>query len=698
MSSEIDELRNEIKIEAVARDGTFEIEAFATVFAQRLEEAETVSDLNVEPLRCNGPRGKRLELLGYAECALEQSLIILAGRYFGNDDTLTKTDAIDAFGRATGFIQAAVDGWLTTNLEISSREWEYADYFAKQINGGNISKIRMILITDGLMSDRIRTIESSAIAGLKTTYEVWDQRRIIDAKMPARGSEDIDVDFTKWAPDGLPCLVAPGDDGAPRTYLSVIPAQVLAEIFEEYGSLLLESNIRTFLSTRGQVNRGIQNTLAQEPERFLAYNNGLTTTATQVELGTSPNGPTIRKLERWQIVNGGQTTASIAYFLRNNKSKNVDGVSIQMKLVTVSELDAATVVQAVAKYANSQNKVSVADLFSTHEFHIRMEQTSRRLKAPAKEGQQFQTCWFYERARGQWENDRAAKGSASEQKKFELLFPKMQRITKTDWAKYSYCWDQRPDLVSKGAQSVFAEFGPKVDAQWNKSDGKGSDAYGDGYFCSTVGKAIIYETLRTEILKQDWYKETPGYLANIVAYAISRFAFQIDSQFGGAKYDFELVWQRQAISGATLEALIGIAHVAQQYLTDPKRPQANVTQWAKQQACWENFKKVEIRLGTAIESDLASAEKARVQTADDRKQRSMDTGIETIQRILAVKPQVWQTVHHASAKVSISPTEHDLVNLFGLRPGKVPSDRQATILLRLLNRMADNGVLGRGSY
>ncbi|VXC35952.1 AIPR family protein [Arthrobacter sp. 8AJ] len=697
MSIEADDLRNEIKVEAVAGDGAFEIEAFAAVFARRLEDAEAVADLNVEPLRCNGPRRKRLELLGYAENSIEQSLVILAGRYFGRDATLTMTDAQDAIGRATGFIEAAVNGWLTTHLEMSSREWEYADYFSKQIAGDKITRIRVILITDGLMSGRIRTIESGTVAGLKTTYEIWDQRRILDASLPERGSEDIRVDFTKWLSDGLPCLAAPSSDETTRTYLAVIPARVLADVFDEYGSLLLESNVRTFLSARGQVNRGIQSTLSQEPARFLAYNNGLTTTATEVVLGRSPEGMTIHSLDRWQIVNGGQTTASIAHFLRNNKGDAViDEVSVQMKLVTVSESDSATVVQAVAKYANSQNRISAADLFSTHEFHVRMEQISRRLKAPAKEGEQYQTAWFYERARGQWENDRNARGSAGEQAKFELEYPKSQRITKTDWAKYDYCWNQHPDLVSKGAQSVFADYATKVDAQWTKDDGKGADAYGDGYFRAGIGKAIMYETLRSQVLKQDWYKTAPGYLANIVAYAISRFALEVGVRFGRAHFDFNQVWQRQIISDVTLKALIEIGYAAQQHLTDPNRPQANVTQWAKQQACWEGFKKVSVRLEGGLSNDLVTADEARGQAADDRKQRAIDTGFEAVKRVLAVKPHLWETVYRA--QVPMSPTEKDLVQMFGLRQGKVPSDRQGAVLLRLLERMAETGIIGPDNY
>lgn len=698
MNSEVDSLRNEVKVAAVAGEGAFEVEAFAEVFARRLEDAEAVANLNIEPLRCNGPRGKRLELLGYAENPIEQSLVILAGCYFGSDETLTMTGANDAIGRATGFIEAAVSGWLTKNLEMSSREWEYAEYFSKQIAGGKVAKIRLILITDGMMSDRIRTIESDVVVGLKTTYEVWDQRRIIDAALPDRGSEDIHVDFTKWLPKGLPCLLANGGDETTRTYLAVIPARVLSDLFEEYGSLLLESNVRTFLSARGQVNRGIQSTLLHEPERFLAYNNGLTTTATEVELGGSAQGSTILSLQRWQIVNGGQTTASIAHFLRSDKSRNVEGVSIQMKLVTVSDSDSASVVQAVAKYANSQNRVSPADLFSTHEFHIRLEQISRRIKAPAREGEQYQTGWYYERARGQWENDRVARGSVGEQTKFELEFPKSQRITKTDWAKYDYCWNQHPDLVSKGAQSVFADYANKVDVQWTKDDGKGADAYGDGYFRTSIGKAIMYTALRREVLKQDWYRGAPGYLANIVAYAISRFSLQISIQFGGDKYDFNRVWSNQEVDSSTLEALLQIARFAQQHLTDPTRPQGNVTQWAKQHACWEGFKKVSIRIDASVSEALISSANALAEAADNRKQRVMDTGFETVKRILAVPNHVWETIDQAKSRIPISPTEKDLLQLFGLRKGRVPSDRQAAVLLRLLDRMADNGIISRDAY
>lgn len=693
MSDATDQLRNDVALES-AGSTAFEVEAFAGVVARRLEDAEQVFDVNVEFLNCRGPRSKRLELAGYAEDPNDASLILLVSRYFGSDVTLTLSEAREVIGRATGFIESSASGWLAENLEASSRECVYAAYFQKKLSNHEYSRIRILLITDGVMSQRIRTIESNVVVGLKTSYEVWDGNRIVDAALPELGTEDIRVDFTKWLPGGLPCLVAQTADKSTDTYLAVIPGDILAEVFEEFGSVLLESNVRTFLSARGAVNRGIQATLSREPHHFLAYNNGLTTTATAVELVEMRSGMAIKAVDRWQIVNGGQTTASIAHFLRSEKGRNVDGVSVQMKLVRVVSGDAVAMVHAIAKYANSQNKISGADLFSTHEFHVRLEQISRRLRAPAREGNQYQTGWYYERARGQWENDRAARGGPAERKKFEMEYPQVQRITKTDWARNEYCWGMRPHLVSKGAQSVFAEYAVAVDAQWERKDAD----FGDGYFKAGVAKAILYQELRAGVLRSDWYKQSPGYLANIVAYAIAKFSAQLQAQFPGSTYDLASVWQRQRLSESSLAELLKIAHLAQRHLNDPSRPQGNVTQWAKQQACWERLLKAAFALDDATRDDLEAKELDGARRAEDREQRKMDSGFEGIARVIAVTVEVWRKVVAGSAVTAISPMESDLIRLFGVQRGNVPTERQAAALLRLLSRMESYGVIGADEY
>ncbi|CAL4861276.1 hypothetical protein MMM2322_02961 [Microbacterium sp. MM2322] len=279
----------------------------------------------------------------------------------------------------------------------------------------------------------------------------------------------------------------------------------------------------------------------------------------------------------------------------------------------------------------------------------------------------------------------------SEQKKFELEYPKSQRITKTDWAKYAYCWGKKPHLVSKGAQSVFADYAVAVDKQWETDDAR----FGDGYFRNNIGKALMYEQLRSAVLKQVWYTASPGYLANIVAYAIARFSSQIETQFGGAKFDFGRVWETQSIDETTLVALLDFAHAAQLHLTDDNRPQANVTQWAKQQACWDQFSKARLQLEVTLQSSLVSAEDARSATRDERKLRVMDTGFENIRRVVSVSQDTWAAVYRAG---QLSPLESNLVQLFGLRSGNVPSEKQASVLLRLLDRMADVGAIARESF
>lgn len=688
----MDEIRNEIKIEA-AGTPAFELEAFVRVFAKHMEDNEILFNPSIELLSCKGPRSKRLEIAGYSEDSTDDSLTVLVARYFGDDETLTLTEAKEVLQRGVGFMQHSLDGWIESNLEMSSREVEYASYFASRLKRDKISKIKFILLTDGFMSERIRTIESSQILNTKLTFEIWDQKRIIESDLPDLGSEDIHVDFKKWLPEGLPCLEANSGDDSTKTLLAVIPANVLSEIFEEYGSLLLESNVRTFLSARGAVNKGIQATLINEPSRFLAYNNGLTTTATNVTLTRSELGTRITDIDKWQIVNGGQTTASIVHFLRSDKQRNVDKVFVQMKLVLVEENNSSEIVQAVARYANSQNKVTSADLFATHDFHIRMEQLSRRIKAPALEGQQYRTSWFYERARGQWENDKSARGSLGEQKKFILEFPKTQKITKTYWSKYEYCWQMKPSLVSKGAESAFADFAGVVDAAWEKDD----SVFNDGYFMEGVAKAIIYETLRSEVLKQDWYKAQNGYLANILAYAISRFVLEIDRKFPSQKFDLNKVWQAQSLSRETLGTLLNICREAQIFLNDPNRPQANVTQWAKQQACWERFKDIEVSLDSNLEKDLVSRTELNERGSEYRESRKLENEVDSTVRILSIPPEIWDVVRSPNAYVTVSPKESDLVRLFsgGLN---VPSERQAKSVMALLQRFVECGLLKASDF
>ena len=680
------ELTNNIAIRAEG-ESSFQIEAFAEELGQRLEAAEVVFDLTVEPLRCTGRRGRHLELLGFAEDEADASLVILTGVYFEvGDATLGLADAKRVFGAAEAFVEQALDGWLEANLEMSSKEAEYASYLRKQFH--RFDKVKFVLVTDGLMSDRIKTIPGSVVASLPSSYAIWDARRFEALSKSTTGRDDIHVEITSWLPEGLPVLVGAESGSLARSYLAVLPGQLLADVFQEYGSQILESNVRTYLSARGKVNKGIQSTLAHEPEMFLAYNNGLTTTAASVETVDRGGFTHITSISNWQIVNGGQTTSSLAHFLRQAKNRTLDGVFVQMKLVTVEASKSSELVSKVSRYANSQNKVNEADFFSNSPFHVRLEQISLRLKAPAAEGVQFGTAWFYERTRGQYENTRNAL-PASAQKRFELEFPKTQKIAKIDWAKYAFCWSKRPYEVSRGAQSNFMAFAGEADKIWEANDA----AINDEYFRSCVAKAIAYNELRAAVMKSDWYAS--GYLANIVAYGIAKFSYEIDRQFPGFKFNYAEVWLQQGLSTPVLDTLLASAELMQKVLTDSKRPQSNVTQWAKQEACWDVARERMFQLPSETVDALTSRVAVAAVAADARRERRIDESFEAVARVMKVEQSVWNIVVAPGSKVS--PTERSIIERIRV-PGSVPSERQAARAVAVLQRCVDNGLLPQGAF
>jgi hypothetical protein len=102
------------------------------------------------------------------------------------------------------------------------------------------------------------------------------------------------------------------------------------------------------LQLKGAVNRGIRETLIHLPERFLAYNNGISATASKVELRDLGGVSGIRRIHDFQIVNGGQTTASIHSSLMKKES-DLTKVFVQMKLTVVEPQHLQEVVPEISR-------------------------------------------------------------------------------------------------------------------------------------------------------------------------------------------------------------------------------------------------------------------------------------------------------------------------------------------------------------
>jgi len=223
--------------------------------------------------------------------------------------------------------------------------------------------------------------------GIPVDFHIWDISRLYQVAESLTGRDKLVIDLTEWLPGGLPALEVKATSADTRTYLAALPAVMLAELYDRYGSRLLEGNVRSYLSNRGKVNKGIRTTVLSNPAHFLAYNNGITATAVDVE---TRNGHLVSFTDL-QIVNGGQTTASLFYVRRENRALVMDDVFVQMKLVVVEPRVSAEMIPLISRFANSQNKVSEADFFSNSPFHIRLEEVSRRTMAPAKPGVSYQT-------------------------------------------------------------------------------------------------------------------------------------------------------------------------------------------------------------------------------------------------------------------------------------------------------------------
>ena len=460
--------------------------------------------------------------------------------------------------------------------------------------GTNVSRYRLYLLSDLAISGSAKPVPSTEVNGVPVDFHIWDVKRMYQVVESLTGRDELVIDLTEWMPQGLPALEVRASSKDTTTYLAALPAEMLAELYNRHGSRLLEGNVRSYLSNRGKVNKGIRTTVLSDPAHFLAYNNGVTATAVGVEVVDGK----IMKFVDLQIVNGGQTTASLFYVRREHKTAPMDDVFVQMKLVVVEPQVSAEMIPLISRYANSQNRVSEADFFSNSPFHIRLEELSKRALAPAKPGVNYQTRWFYERTRGSYQNERNKLTPAS-QKKFEELHPKSQVIDKTTAAKYEVTWGMQPHLVSSGAQRNFTAFADLVAKRWEAAP----DTFNDLYWKQLVAKGLLYESARTAIAKADWYQK--GYLANYVTYTLAKLAYEIGRQAKGRAFDLERIWAAQAVPNSVIDECLAIGAKVQAILTSERRPVQNVTEWAKREACWDTVRAVEHELSDELLQQLS---------------------------------------------------------------------------------------------
>ncbi|HAS22703.1 MAG TPA: hypothetical protein DCR51_06085, partial [Idiomarina loihiensis] len=489
--------------------------------------------------------------------------------------TLNKKDIEKCVNGAKRFLAKVLDPQFIINLEESSPAFQLGILIKEQIP--KIKRVRLIILTNGILSLRKKVLPEEDLGNYRLNVNILDLERY--SKIISQGSEPVEVDFESDFGGGLKSLAASPPGASYRSFLFAIPGSVLAEIFATYKNRLLEKNVRTYLQAVTKVNKGILQTISSEPHMFFAYNNGITATASDIELANGDSGELlIRKITDFQIVNGGQTTASLNY-ARDAKGYSLDNIFVQVKLAVIEGSQINEVVPNISKFANTQNKVSTADLEANSEVQVQIERISKQVQTPQRAGEIHSSKWFYERARGQFKSLFAYK-SPSEKKKLELLYPRKQLITKTDLAKYDFAFDARPHHVSEGAQKCFSKYTSVLSKL-------GASAINESWFKRSVSKAILFNELDNAVLRSEWYQADRGYKAQIVAYSISASADSFRAS--GLQIDLDRIWREQSVNGDFLYWLLNVAHKVAQILKSPPPEVRNISEFAKREFCWSSY-------------------------------------------------------------------------------------------------------------
>ena len=327
----------------------------------------------------------------------------------------------------------------------------------------------------------------------------------------------------------------------------------------------------------------------------------------------------------------------------------------------------------ISEYANTQNKVSAADFFSNHPFHLRIEEISRRLWAPSSEGSLKETHWYYERVRGQYANAQTNL-TPTQKKEFQLVNPRNQMFVKTDLAKFEGSWAKSPHIVCLGAQKNFVKFAESIAKNWASSEKE----FNDLYFKRIIAKAILFRTVDKFVLKQPWYG---GLKAQIVTYTIAKFSQMVEDT--RMFLNLEKIWTNQSISAELEQLLVSIAEKVNNEIQSPPAGITNLSEWCKKEFCWKNIQAIPMELPhNAILEDLISTTERIQKDRDAKDVQSIDNGIQAQKYVFEKGAPFWsELVKWSSTSRVFSPKENGLLNIAQQIPLKIPSEKQALLLL-----------------
>lgn len=480
------------------------------------------------------------------------------------------------------FLTYCHDGTIFSKLDESTDAYALAQKIHEKYE--SLGTIQIMVLTNG--RTKTKSLPPRDFQGKNVKLEVIDIERLY-RHICGEALEEVSVDFTeeRYGGRSLPCVYVADENCDYDCVLCAIPGEILYRIYEQFNDRLLEANVRSFLSQTGKVNKGIRDTLRDEPSRFMAYNNGIVVTALEAGREQSESGYCITALKGMQIVNGGQTVASIYFTKRKNKNLDLAPIRVTAKILILDpdkkqleneDLEERFIAN-VSCYSNTQNAVKTADLSSNMPFHVELEKMANCTYCP-----DGTTRWFYERGTGKYTTMLAREGTTpAKLKAVKKQRPKSKKITKTDMAKFLFSWAQKPDVVSLGAQKNFIRFMEQIQNLPNQ----GVDLVTKEFFQELASKAIIFQTVHSVLRTR-----VPSSLANVTTYTVALFAKQY-----GSRTDLMKIWREQAVS-ETLKSQFytwGLQVYEILYSTANGR---QISEWSKKPECWTAVQKLILNL------------------------------------------------------------------------------------------------------
>jgi hypothetical protein len=567
-------------------DGGNSEQIFTQIALNNLADAgETENAILAFDKKAIGTRNQH-QINGFAISDNYETLDLFITVFKGTDEisTTTKAEIETAQKRISNFFSKCVNKEYVNEIEESSEIFQLANTLANYDEiKENLVRVNAIILTDGEYKGDFPKNEE--INNYIVFYRVIDIQFLYKISEQSRSPIEIDFDDFDGETFKIPCLSASDLNSDYKAYLAIIPGNCLAKLYERYGARLLEQNVRSFLQVgnRNSVNYGIRNTIRNEPQMFFAFNNGIAATADHIELDSTNSF--VRKINNLQIVNGGQTTASIYNTAKKDKI-DVSKIFVQVKFSIVSNPEKySEIVSLISKYANTQNKVNNADFSANNPALVAFEKLSRYILTPITSSSNIQTSWFFERARGQYKTLRSREGrTKSLELAFDKKYPKKQMFSKVELAKFINSYQEvyngdklviGPHIVVRGNEKNYAQFiGNNLPENVKKIN--------NVYFEDAIAKCILFKNADKR------YGIKPYSIGEmkqvVVPYTLSLLNILTENQL-----DLLKIWKNQDVSIELSDFIFDLMKQVNQFILETYNGQHYIEK-AKKEECWDLVK------------------------------------------------------------------------------------------------------------